>query len=266
MPCPGPTSPRRQFPVPLAESPVLSSRSNWARLPVEASGRWALALLPAMIAVLALAAPAAAQDVSTHFWPEVDTFVKLNDRMRLFVPIADTRTGEDDSAQNGTTGVYFDYYTKALLEAGVSANDARSSLLLLRVGYAYSAPGSGESATNTIVGEATGRVVIPWKILLSHRSRFDLNFSGGEFSPVYRSRARLERDVVIGKNFLTPYAYGEVFYSFNDGTWTRVRVAGGVEVHIWERFVPEVYFQRDYNKAAGTDVNGFGLVLSIYLR
>ena len=30
--------------------------------------------------------------------------------------------------------------------------------------------------------------------------------------------------------------------------------------------MPEVYFQRDFNAGAVGDVNGFGLVLSIYLR
>ena len=221
--------------------------------------------LRVMLPVFALAAPAAAQDVSTQFFPEIDTYVKLNDHMRLFVPIADTKTGDHDSAQNGTTGVYFDYYTAPVVFAKSGGDQSRSRLLLLRVGYAYSAPGSGESATNTIVAEATGRLFLPWELLLSARNRVDLNFSGSEFDPVYRARARFEREVPIDKIFLTPYAYGEFFYSFNDRNWNRVRVAGGVEVHVWERFVPEVYFQRDYNSGSA-DVNGFGLVLSIYLR
>ncbi|MGH8614683.1 MAG: DUF2490 domain-containing protein [Gammaproteobacteria bacterium] len=225
-------------------------------------------LLRAMIPVLAFAAPAAAQEVSTQFWPEIDTFIKLNDRMRLFVPIADTRTGVDSSDQNGTTGIYFDYFSKpiAKLRFATWADASRSRRLTLRVGYAYSAPGSGNTATNTVVAEATGRLFLPGEILVSDRNRFDLNFTGGEFDPRYRNRLRLERDIDLGKPTLTAYVLGEFFYSFNRGDWFRTRVAGGLELHVWERFVPEVYFQRDYNTGTSADVNGFGLVLSIYLR
>ncbi|MGH9364031.1 MAG: hypothetical protein ACRD1B_02025 [Thermoanaerobaculia bacterium] len=102
------------------------------------------ALLLAMIPLLARAAPAAAQDVATQLWPEVDTFVKLNDRMRFYVPLSSTRNDAGDSE--------------------------------------------------------------------------------------------------------------------------RTRVAGGIEFHLWQRVVPEVYVQRDHTIGTNTNVNGFGLVLSLYLR
>jgi hypothetical protein len=50
-----------------------------------------------VLAVLALAAPASAQDVTTQFWPEVDTFVRLNNNMRIYVSLANTREGVNDS-------------------------------------------------------------------------------------------------------------------------------------------------------------------------
>ena len=43
-------------------------------------------------------------------------------------------------------------------------------------------------------------------------------------------------------------------------------MTAGLEFHLWERFVPEVYFQRDFNSGSNRDVNGVGLVLSIDLR
>ena len=101
---------------------------------------------------------------------------------------------------------------------------------------------------------------------MSDRSHFDLNFSGGEFDPRYRNRIRLERNVDLCKSSLTPYVYGEFFYDFDDGDWLKTRVTAGLEFHLWERFVPEVYFQRDYGSGSGGDVKGVGLVLSIYLR
>jgi hypothetical protein len=221
-----------------------------------------------LVSVFAFAAPAAAEDIGTQFWPELDTFIRLNENMRIYVPISKTREGIDNSDQDGTAGVYLDYYLSPIAKLGLvgPANDARTRRLLIRVGYGYTAAGSGEPATNTLTAECTGRLFLPWEILASDRNRFDLNFAGGEFDPRYRNRVRLERDISLDKSSLIPYVYGEFFYSFNDGHWLKTRVTAGLEVHLWERFVPELYFQRDYGSGSGGDVRGFGLVLSIYLR
>ena len=142
------------------------------------------------------AAPAAAQDVTTQFWPEIDTFVRLNENMRIYVPLANTKEGPDDSDMDGTVGVYFDYFASPIPGGLLSrANAALQRRLLIRVGYGYTAAGSGEPPTNTVDVEFTGRLVLPWKILASDRNRFDLNFTGGEFDPRYRNRLRLERDI-----------------------------------------------------------------------
>jgi hypothetical protein len=227
-----------------------------------------LAALRALVPALALAAPSAAQDVTTQFWPEIDTFVRLSDDMRIYVPISKTREGTDDSDQDGTTGIYLDYYTLPLAKIHVlgPANAPRKHRLLLRAGYGYTVAGGGQPATNTLTAEVTGRLSLPWELLVSDRNRFDLNFSGGEFEPRYRNRVRLERNVDIGKPSLTPYVYGEFFYDFDDGDWVKIRATAGVEFHLWERFVPEVYFQRDFLSGSSGDVKGIGLVLSIYLR
>jgi hypothetical protein len=235
---------------------------------VRAAERRMLAVLRVLAPILALAGPAAAQDVTTQFWPEVDTFIRLSDKMRIYVPLSRTKEGDGNSDQDGTTGIYFDYYTSpiAKLAFAAPADSSRTRRLLLRAGYGYTAAGDGQPATNTLEAEVTGRLFLPWEVLASERNRFDLNFSGGEFDPRYRNRLRFERNVVLGKPTLTPYVYGEFFYDFNDGDWNKTRVAAGLEFHMWERFVPEVYFQRDYNKGSSGDVNGFGLVLSIYLK
>lgn len=221
-----------------------------------------------LLLAAAVASPAAAQDVTTEFWPEIDTFIRLNENMRIYVPISKTREGVEDSELDGTVGVYFDYFTFPIGRYRFlpKSDAARQRLLLIRSGYGYTASGSGQPATHALNVEFTGRLPLPWKLLASNRNRFDLNFTGGEFDPRYRNRLRLERDITLGKPTLTPYVYGEFFYSFDDGEWFKTRAAVGLEFHLWQRVVPEVYFQRDYNKGTATDVNGFGLVLSIYLR
>lgn len=235
--------------------------------PPSAPRRRALGILGAL-SLLTVAAPASAQDVSTQFWPEVDTFVRLNESMRIYVPLSRTQEGIDDSDQDGTTGVYIDYYTSPIVTPYLvgPSNAARAHRLMLRAGYGYTAGDDGQPATNTLDVEGTARLDLPWELLLSDRNRFDLNFSGGVFDPRYRNRIRLERGVALGKSSLTPYVYGEFFYDFNDGAWLKTRVTAGVEVHVWERFVPEVYFQRDFGSGSSGDVRGFGLVLSIYLN
>ena len=219
---------------------------------------------------LSVAASAAAQEIETQFWPEVDTFVRLNPNMRLYVPVSATREGSDDSDQDGTTGIYLDYYAAPIAKLRLvgPSNVPRTHRLLLRVGYGYTAEGGGEPATNTLTAEATWRMTIPWGFLLSDRNRFDLNFTGGDFDPRYRNRVRLDRNVDFGTWALNPYAYGEFFYDFDQGGWLKTRATAGIEVHVWERVVPELYVQRDYGTGQGSsgDTRGFGLVVSIYLR
>jgi Protein of unknown function (DUF2490) len=222
----------------------------------------------AFIAMFALAPSAAAQDVTTQFWPEIDTFVRLNDDMRIYVPLAKTREGTNDSDQDGTAGIFLDYFALPISKLRLvgPSNVPRRHRLLFRAGYYYTTGGDGEPGTSTIAAEATWRRALPWELLISDRNRFDLNFTGGDFDPRYRNRLRLERNVDLCGKTLTPYVYGEFFYSFDEGKWIRTRVTAGLELHIWERVVPEVYFQRDFNSGSSGDVNGVGLVLSIYLR
>lgn len=224
----------------------------------------------AVVAGFALAAAGAAQDVSTQFWPEVDTFVRLNRNMRIYVPASRTKEGADDSDQDGTVGAYLDYFVAPMTDLHLlgPSNETRMHRLLLRMGYGYTAGSGGDPATHTLTAEATWRMTIPWEILLSDRNRFDLNWTGGDFDPRYRNRIRVDRNVDFGTWALNPYAYGEFFYDFDDGAWLKTRATVGLEVHVWDRVVPEIYFQRDYGKGPGStnDVRGVGLVVSIYLN
>ena len=235
---------------------------------MKTAGRHTRAVLSALTLVLVLAPHAAAQEVTTQFWPEIDTFVRLGDKMRIYVPVSRTKEGIGDSDQDGTVGIYLDYYALPISKLDFLAppDDSRTNRLLLRAGYGYTAGGDGQPATNTLEAEWTWRLPLPWELLLSDRNRFDLNFTGSDFDPRYRNRVRLERNVDLGKPTLTPYVYVEFFYDFDQGDWIRIRATAGLEFHLWERFVPEVYFQRDFNSGPSGDVNGIGLVLSIYLR
>ncbi len=217
---------------------------------------------------LALAAPAAAQDVTTQFWPEIDTYVHLSDRSRIYVPLSVTKAGIGDSEQDGTAGIYYDYFALPLEDPWFTGlwHESRGRRLRLRAGYGYTAPGNGEPSTSTVRVEVTGYQPLPWDIVAGLRNRFDLNFSGGNFDPVYRVRLKLQRKVPIGGPTLVPYAYGEFFYDFNDGDWAKKRFVAGFEFRLWERVVPEIYYQHDYTGQSSNDTRGIGLTISLYLR
>ena len=113
----------------------------------------------AFVSIMVLAASAVAQDIKTQFWPEIDTFVRLSDDMRIYVPVAKTREGTNDSGQDGTAGIFLDYYVLPIskLRFVGPANLPRTHRLLFRAGYHYTAGGDGEPGTSTIIAEATWR-------------------------------------------------------------------------------------------------------------
>lgn len=216
---------------------VSTTARSAALRPVTVAARRAAFL--AFVVFLELGASARAQDAATQVWPGVDTFVRLNPNMRIYVPVSYTHVGATDSDQDGTAGLYLDYYILPLTKLGTvdPSNVVRTHRILLRAGYGFTAGDQGQPATNTFTAEATARLSLPWGLLASDRSRFDLNFSGGDFDPRYRNRIRLDRSVDFGTWALDPYAYGEFFYGFDEGAWLKARATAGLEVHVWERFV-----------------------------
>ena len=173
------------------------AHSSACREELTASGRrhpvanpLVLALAFALVFALTYSAPATAQEVTTQFWPEIDTFIRLGENSRLYIPLSRTREGLEDSNQDGTTGIYFDYYLLPFSKLPLigPANAPRTRKLQLRAGYGFTAGGDGVPSTHTVQAELTWRRPLVWQFLLSDRNRFDLSFTGGEFDPRYRNR------------------------------------------------------------------------------
>ncbi len=211
-------------------------------------------------------------ETANQVWPELDTYIRLNDRMRIFVQLTGTRLG-DQTYGDGNAGAYLDYYALPIvnLPFGQRKPDAaRGKYFFFRAGYNYALQRGGNSdtpSTSTIVGEWTARLPLSAGLLLGDRNRFDLRFTGGDFRPRYRNRVRLERQFDIGKIGFDPYVYGEFFYDFDQGFWNRIDATAGVETQISRRFVVEFYYQRQHNFRSSPEfVNGFGLVFQLYLR
>lgn len=227
------------------------------------------------IALLMLfASPAASgqeSDSSNEFWPEMDVFIRLSQKSRLYVPYSGTRRQDLGAYADGQVGVYFDYWAfPALRKTAHSRTDASlSNLLLARAGYMFSRPlnNSGAATEHMLSYELNARLPLPKSLLMSDRNRLDLRWVNGDFRWRYRNRLKLERTFPVGRFELTPYVHGEVFYDINQGSWTRVRYAAGSEWSITKRFVLEGYFLRQ-NDWVGVPkyVNAIGMAVQFYFR
>jgi Protein of unknown function (DUF2490) len=211
--------------------------------------------------------PARAQDLS-EFWPEIDTYVNLTSRTRLFF-IAALSSDQDTRNIQGEFGPNFDYYLRPFARPHLKDMDpSKSRLLTFRVGYRYLPTLRGKGGTeNRGLLELTSRFSLPFNILLSDRNRVDLRFIEGQnFSWRYRNRLTLERNFVIKKYTFTPYVRGEFFYdSRYDKISKNALTIGGV-FPLTRRTEFEIYYedQRDSGSPSNFHVRGAGLVLGLY--
>jgi hypothetical protein len=153
--------------------------------------------------------PAIAQTIPV--WPEIDTYLKLNDTTRLY--FLATAVQESRESTEGEFGVNIDVQLKPLKRKTplleFRLDESKNRLLMTRIGYRYLPSYTGGSAEQRGVLEGTARVPLIdflGHLLLSDRNRVDLRFIDGEFSWRYRNRLSAEREFSIGHVRLNPYA------------------------------------------------------------
>jgi hypothetical protein len=211
--------------------------------------------------------PAHAQN-SQEFWPELDTYVKLNSFSRLYFIAA---LGKEDDVPNlqGDFASNIDFFLKPLLRPRLREIDpAKNKLFLLRAGYRYLNSLTGDSPSEQrVVLQATARVPLPANILASLRGGFDLRWiSGSPFSWRYRTRLMFERSFAIRSYGFTPYIRGEFFYDSRYSKISRTALAIGSTFPLTKRIELEPYFeyQHDTSKSIASRVEVGGLVLSLF--
>jgi len=116
---------------------------------------------------------------SREFWPEVDAYVPLDEKVRLYFLFTITNNLE------GQFGAHVDYTV--------------SRRLVLRAGYRYgfSITEADPFKEHRPLLEQTLRQQLPLKILLSDRNRDEFRFVNGDFSFRYRNRLMLEREFLF---------------------------------------------------------------------
>jgi hypothetical protein len=203
-----------------------------------------------------------------QFWPEVDTFVHLNDNSRLMFSVQSTR--QESVSSEMDIGAHVDLFVKPLRKARLltshSPDVAKSRFVQFRIGYHYLFPyDNAGNSENRIIMEATPRYPMPFGITLADRNRVDLRFAQGGFSWRYRNRVAVERTFHIGKYSFDPYLRGEAWYDSFYSKWSRTLFQFGSDFPITPRVSLEGYYEHQNNTSTSPNqqLNGVGMVLNL---
>ena len=209
--------------------------------------------------------PAQAQTYQT--WPEIDTYIGLNQNFRLYF-IA-TQTKENRQGTDAEIGPNLDFFFKPLFKANkgiiFQLDKSKSRPFLLRLGYRYLPSTNGPTEQRGVL-EVTGRYALKSGFLFSDRNRGELRFINGEFSWRYRNRPSIERTVSILSYHFTPYVRGEAYYDSNYGKWSKTSEDLGAAFPIRKHTEIEPYYehQNDTSKSPNRQTNALGLSLNLY--
>lgn len=215
---------------------------------------------------------ARAQESTTRkeFWPEIDVYITVKPKVRVYLTGTISKSVEDGELRNaegyeGQIGVHVDYIP--------------NKRVILRTGYRFgSSLGSNDPfKEHRLLTEQTLRHLLPGDLLLSDRNREDFRFVNGDFSFRYRNRVTLEREVhLLKERSITPYVSGEIFYDTRFNTWNRNRVAVGVQQSLLrgplrKMLLPErqvildLYYMRQNDSRSDIQhVNAIGAALTFY--
>jgi hypothetical protein len=199
--------------------------------------------------------------------PEVDVYYKINPSWRVFVQAKDTK--EDAKPGQAEVGPSVQYYVNDFLRSKRDKNehldDSKSTVLVLDAGYRYLFP-SSSPAENRIRIDETFHFPTLGRLLISDRSREDLDWSEGEFSWRYRNLLTIERDEKIRAYKFTPYVGVEPYYESQYGKWSNTSLYAGVILPVSKHlgFTPYYEHQNNTGGTPNKQLNGIGLLVELY--
>ena len=217
--------------------------------------------------------PAKAQQSVTRneFWPEIDVYINVKPKVRIYLIGTISKSVEDGEIRNAQGfeaqfGAHIDYIP----------NDH----IILRTGYRFgTSVGDADEPykEHRLLTEQTLRKLLPGDLLLSDRNREDFRFVNGDFSFRYRNRVSIEREVhVFKERSITPYVSAEIFYDTRTSAWNRNRLAAGFQQSLRRgplrkmllpkrQVILDLYYMRQNDSRSDiTHVNALGAVLSFY--
>jgi hypothetical protein len=204
-------------------------------------------------------------DYRKEMWPEVDVFIPLKPKLRLFFMSALTKAEETKDNLEGSVQVSLDYRA--------------NKRITLRNAYRYgfSLTGKDPFKEHRIMFEQIFRQPIPLDIVVSDRNREEIRIVNGATSARYRNRLTLEREFKIGRFAPVPYGSAEVFYDNRFDAWNRNRLNVGVQIPLKRGFplarliepkrhvILDLYFSRQNDsRSSPTHVQAVGIAVNLY--
>ena len=225
-----------------------------------------------------LAGGIAHAETRDEFWPELNAFVKLTERARLFLLAAYTVAeatpvpGGETRYRDSLYGVHLDYSLMPVFRTSLREEDwARNRYLWTRVGYVYSRSNGDAETTdrfreNRIVLELNTRTApLLADLELTGRARVDLRDRNDTNSQRYRLRIGVERSFDVSGRAVVPYAQAETSYDTRYDNWNRQLYQAGAEVELARGWRIEPYVGRqNESRSEPSRTRIFGLALKIY--
>ena len=206
---------------------------------------------------------------SYEFWPEVNGFIQLNDRFRVYLVSAYAK-GKESDIETLDLAANIDISLKPIFGRDYRKKDwQRSRYLWVRLGYDYvSKQVSGEKSTPEYRGMINiyAKAHLPVDIWVESRMRADLRWIGDEYSTRYRLRLETTREFTVLNHSVVPYLNCELFYDTRYSDWSRLLIMAGSEFTFSKNFRFELYLapQLDYYPSR-TNLLALGAVAKIYL-
>jgi hypothetical protein len=224
-----------------------------------------------------VASPATA-DTSNQFWPELDAYFGLSERMRLYLMTTASRAEQtasqsgEASVQDMQLGAHLDVtLTPAFRRTLVEGDWQRNRYLWMRIGYRYGRSlGDLEAADpyreHRGIFELTGRTP-PLAGGLEYVSRFrwDSRDVNDVHSNRYRLRLQVEKSLSYDGRAVVPFVNAEAFYDTRYDAWIRERYQVGAEIQLnprW-RIEPSLAYQSD-ERATPARINALALALKYF--
>ncbi len=205
---------------------------------------------------------------SREVWPELNGFIRLDDRTRIHLVTAYARGKESPSHTLDVAG-YVDVSLVPYLRPVLRQEDwARNRYLWTRVGYTHVLKSEGGAPTppeHRGVLSVYGKAPFPGQIWVECRARADLRWISGVYSTRYRLRAEATREFTVLHRPVTPYANFEVLYDTRYDDWSRTLAMGGAEITFHKHFRFEAYLARQTDEQPGySALNALGLLAKLY--
>jgi len=105
----------------------------------------------------------------------------------------------------------------------------------------------GEPDESRLELDAAPSYVLPGRILINDRSRFDLRWLASGFDWRYRNRFNATRAFKVCKVRFAPYGEFEGYYNIPTSAWNKLTYTAGVTFDLTRRADLQAYYEREHD-------------------